>query len=141
MVLGSCTGAIFGGWKCEQFGRKATLLFDSFVLFLGTILTGASPNFETLLISRVILGHSIASAMTAIPAYTSEISQPGIRSVTGCFNVACFTFGSSFTVFIGKNFKICTVNIAYFELGPVSNERPCNFRFHEFLNQKIREYP
>ena len=70
MVAGSCTGAICGGIQSEKFGRRKSLLFDCFIFFIGTILSTVAPNFYVLLVARVILGHSVASAMTTTPVYT-----------------------------------------------------------------------
>ena len=70
MVAGSCTGAICGGIQSEKFGRRKSLLFDCFIYFVGTILSTVAPNFNILLVARVILGHSVASAMTTTPVYT-----------------------------------------------------------------------
>ena len=70
MLVGSCTGAICGGIQSEKFGRRKSLLFDCFIYFVGTILSTVAPNFNILLVARVILGHSVASAMTTTPVYT-----------------------------------------------------------------------
>ena len=37
----------------------------------------------TILIGRFLCGHVCASALTNIPAYTSEICQPEVRKITG----------------------------------------------------------
>ena len=70
MLVGSCTGAICGGIQSEKFGRRKSLLFDCFIYFVGTVLSTVAPNFYVLLVARVILGHSVASAMTTTPVYT-----------------------------------------------------------------------
>ena len=70
MLVGSCTGAICGGIQSEKFGRRKSLLLDCFIYIVGTILFTVAPNFYVLLVARVILGHSVASAMTTTPVYT-----------------------------------------------------------------------
>ena len=102
MVIGSCTGAICGGFLSEKYGRKKLLLFECTVFIFATLLCALAPNFQVLLISRVILGHCSASAMTSVPVYTSEISQPEVRTITGCFNVVCCSFGVAFSLMLGK---------------------------------------
>ena len=37
---------------------------------------------------------------------SSETSQPEVRTITGCFNVACFTFGTTFQLALG-NIILC----------------------------------
>ena len=110
MVVGSCTGAICGGFLSEKFGRKKLLLFECTVFIFATLLCALAPNFKVLLISRVILGHCSASAMTSVPVYTSEISQPEVRTITGCFNVVCCSFGVAFSLMLGKTKTIYVPN-------------------------------
>ena len=128
MVAGSCTGAICGGIQSEKFGRRKSLLLDCFIYIVGTILFSVAPNFYVLLVARVILGHSTASAMTTTSVYTrfvkfcqlfvyiliykipnqifnlflSEISQPEVRTITGCFFTPFFIFGTTFQLVLGK---------------------------------------
>ena len=86
----------------EKFGRRKSILFDSSIYILGTLLGALSPNFYVLLASRVILGHSTCSSMAAVPVYTSEISEAKVRTITGCFNVVCFTFGFAVSLIFGN---------------------------------------
>merc|ERR1712018_1049000 len=88
MIIGSCTGALLGGFQSQKFGRRKSLLFDCLVFIAATLACAMAPNFKVLLIARVILGHSVASQFTTSPVYTSEISQPEVRSVTGNFNIS-----------------------------------------------------
>lgn len=102
MIAGSCTGAICGGWQSEKFGRRKSLLFDCFVFILSTLACAMAPNFYILLIARVIQGHSMASQFTTSPVYTSEVCQPEVRSITGNFSVACYSFGATFMMTLGN---------------------------------------
>ena len=101
MIIGSCTGALLGGFQSQKFGRRKSLLFDCLVFIAATLACAMAPNFKVLLIARVILGHSVASQFTTSPVYTSEISQPEVRSVTGNFNISCFTFGVALVMMLG----------------------------------------
>ena len=102
MIAGSCTGAICGGWQSEKFGRRNSLLFDCFVFILATLACAMAPNFYILLVARVIQGHSMASQFTTSPVYTSEVCQPEVRSITGNFSVACYSFGVTFMMLMGN---------------------------------------
>ena len=106
MILGSLTGSLCGGWQSGKFGRKKSLIFDSSIFIIGIVMSAFAPNFYTLLIARMLLGHSSASAMVAIPIYTSEISQPQIRKITGSFTMVCYTTGYGLAVVFGKQDKI-----------------------------------
>ena len=73
-----------------------------FTFFQGTLLCALATNFEIVLASRILLGHAGASSMAAVPLYTSEISQPEVRTITGCFNVACTTLGVAISLLLGR---------------------------------------
>ena len=92
MILGSVTGSLCGGWQCGKFGRKKSLLFDCFFFIVGILMSAFAPNFYVLLVARVILGHSAASSMTTSPVYTSETSQPEVRTITGIYLVYAKNF-------------------------------------------------
>ena len=111
MILGSLTGSLCGGWQSGKFGRKKSLIFDSSIFIIGIVMSAFAPNFYTLLIARMLLGHSSASAMVATPIYTSEISQPQIRKITGSFTMVCYTTGYGLAVVFGKYEEI--PNIEY----------------------------
>ena len=102
MVLGSLTGAFCGGLQSGKFGRKKSLMFDCFNFVLGTLFVALAPNFYLILVGRFIHGHSSASAMVAIPIYTSEISQPQVRKTTGSFTLMCYASGFALALVLGK---------------------------------------
>ena len=102
MVLGSLTGSFCGGVQSGRFGRKKSLMIDCFNFVLGTLLVSLAPNFYLILIGRYIHGHSSASAMVAIPIYTSEVSQPQVRKTTGSFTMLCYSSGFALALVLGK---------------------------------------
>ena len=102
MVLGSLTGSFCGGIQSGKFGRRKSLMFDCVIFVLGTLFVALSPNFYLVLLGRFIHGHSSASAMVAIPIYTSEISQPQVRKTTGSFTIMEYNFGFAFALVLGK---------------------------------------
>ena len=95
------TGSICGGWQCGKFGRKKSLMFDCFFFIIGILMSAFAPNFYVLLASRILLGHSSCSSMVSTPIYTSEISQPMIRKITGSFTIICYTTGYALAVILG----------------------------------------
>ena len=67
-------------------------------------MSALAPNFYVLLVARVLLGHSSCSSMVSTPLYTSEISQPMVRKVTGSFTMICYTTGYALAVILGMYF-------------------------------------
>ena len=104
MVLGSLSGALCGGIQSGKIGRKKSLMVDSVIYILGTLCVALAPNFYVILLGRYIHGHSSASAMVAIPIYTSEISQPQVRKTTGSFAWMCYTIGFALALILGALF-------------------------------------
>ena len=92
--IGSLTGAIFGALLSEKIGRRSSLIMDSILFSLGTLLTAFAINLEMILAGRFIQGHSSASAMVSAPMYTCEISQPKVRRYTALFPVLCWDIGN-----------------------------------------------
>ena len=78
------------------------MMFDSFLFVVGTLLMTLAPNFYVIILGRLIHGHSSASAMVAVPIYTSEISQPQVRKLTGNFTLICYSCGFAFALILGK---------------------------------------
>ena len=102
MLLGSMTGAIGGGLQSGQFGRRWSLLIDTLIFIIATIAITFAPNLMVVLISRFVQGHCVASSAVAMPIYTSEISQPEIRKITGVFAIICISFGGFLSMIFGK---------------------------------------
>ena len=102
MVLGSLTGSFFGGIQSGKFGRKKSLMFDCLIFGVGTLFVALAPNFYLILIGRFIHGHSSASAMVAVPIYTSEISQPQVRKTTGSFTLMEYSCGFALALVLGN---------------------------------------
>ena len=94
-------GAVVGGIQCQLLGRKKSLLVDSIALSAAYIGIGVSPNYATMMMSRFVCGHCIASLLVNVPSYTSEICQPEVRKITGGFCVAAFTSGFTLMLAIG----------------------------------------
>ena len=57
MVLGSLTGSFCGGVQCGKFGRKKSLMIDSFIFIIGTLFVALSPNFYLILMGITIKHH------------------------------------------------------------------------------------
>ena len=101
LVLGSQSGALFGGVQCGMLGRKRSMMIDCLLFILGTLLVCLSPNFYLILIGRYVQGHSGASSMVAVPVYVGEISQPQVRKLTGSFAVTFYTCGFAIALILG----------------------------------------
>ena len=102
LVLGSQSGALFGGIQCGFLGRKRSMMIDCVCFIIGTLMVALSPSFYITLIGRYIQGHSGASSMVAVPVYTGETSQPQVRKLTGSFSMTFYTCGFAIALILGR---------------------------------------
>ena len=111
MVLGSLSGSIFGGFQSQKLGRKHSIMLDSVLFMVATLIFilsndyfGYQSGLGMVLIARFIQGHAVSSSAVSVPLYTSEICQPEVRKITGVFAVICYCFGSAASSVLGENY-------------------------------------
>ena len=105
MVLGSLTGSVLGGFQSQRLGRKLSIMLDSLVFIMATVVFVVASNLEMVLFARFMQGHAVSSSTVAVPLYTSETSQPEVRKITGVFAVICYCFGSAASSVLGIIYK------------------------------------
>lgn len=79
MMLGAAIGAIGSGWLSFKLGRRYSLMVGSILFVVGSVLSAFSPNVETLIFSRALLGFAVGIASYTAPLYLSEIAPEKIR--------------------------------------------------------------
>ena len=126
MLIGSMTGAIGGGLQSERYGRRWSLLIDTLIFIVATIAITLAPNLMVVLMSRFVQGHCVASSVVAMPIYTSEISQPEIRKITGVFAIICISFGGFLSMIFG-NFCIIHFLKPYLDLYKLISDSRSTF--------------
>ena len=101
LFVGAIPGSIVTGFQVEYFGRKLSLLIGSFGLAVGNVIVASATSFEQLLVGRCILGWAFGGQFVHVPIYTSEISQPVIRQLTGALAAVSATSGFAMSYIIG----------------------------------------
>lgn len=79
LFLAGAVAAIVGGWGCNKFGRKLTMLAGGICFGIGTILMAAGQNIPMLVIGRLVLGVGVGFAVVATPLYLSEMAPYKLR--------------------------------------------------------------
>ncbi|MGC1359733.1 MAG: sugar porter family MFS transporter [Silvibacterium sp.] len=79
VLVGAMLGAIAGGAIADRIGRRATLLWGAGIFILASILAPLSPNVETLIFARALLGIAIGFTSVTAPVYVSELAPPQSR--------------------------------------------------------------
>ena len=75
MMFGAAVGAIVTLWISSKLGRKKSILTAGCLFIVGCLGSAFAPNYEVLLVSRIILGFSIGVASYVAPLYLSEMSE------------------------------------------------------------------
>ncbi len=82
-TLGCAAGPFLGAWLCDRIGRRNTLLWASFLLALGALLTAVPRDIVTFNVFRIVGGVGVGLCSIASPMYIAEISPRGRRGALG----------------------------------------------------------
>ena len=95
-ILGCIVGALVAGYIADQIGRKKALFITAFLFFISALGCMIAPDFNTLVISRIIGGIGVGAASMLSPLYISETSPAEKRGSL----VSLYQFGIVFGIII-----------------------------------------
>ncbi|WP_239644108.1 MFS transporter [Oenococcus oeni] len=75
VLLGAILGAAVIGPMSDRFGRRKLVLLSAIIFFIGALGSAFSPEFWTLILSRIILGMAVGAASALIPTYLAELIE------------------------------------------------------------------
>ncbi len=78
-LWGTVLGSLIGGWPCDRFGRKKTLLWIGILYFISAVGSAMAPEAYSFSFFRFIGGVGVGASSVAAPIYISEISSAGNR--------------------------------------------------------------
>ncbi|MGN6402923.1 MFS transporter, partial [Sinomonas sp.] len=79
LVFAAAIGAIFGGRLSDAWGRRKTIILLAVLFFAGTVAVVFTPNFEVLVVGRILLGLAVGGASTVVPVFLAELAPYEIR--------------------------------------------------------------
>lgn len=92
VLLGAILGAAVIGPMSDRFGRRKLVLLSAIIFFIGALGSALSPEFWTLILSRIILGMAVGAASALIPTYLAELSPADKRgSMSSLFQLMVMT--------------------------------------------------
>ncbi|MFD9663582.1 MFS transporter [Rhodococcus sp. NPDC059968] len=90
VFVGMMIGAIGGGRLSDRVGRKPVLIWGSVFYSATSLMSALAPNFEILLLSRILTGIGVQAATGVIMVYVSEMFP---RLSRGRFFAVMTSFG------------------------------------------------
>jgi len=75
LYFGGGVGAASGGFLCDWFGRKFSIMFTDVMFGLGAFLLYTAETVESVMVGRCVLGWAVAVSGIADVAYLHEISS------------------------------------------------------------------
>ena len=71
---GAALGALLGGKLADALGRKGSLLVCAGLFLVGALGCAVAPNFEVMLVARVVLGLGVGAAAATCPLFLAEMA-------------------------------------------------------------------
>ncbi|EHI97086.1 sugar transporter [Clostridium sp. DL-VIII] len=92
VLLGAILGSAIIGPMSDKYGRKKLILLSSIIFLLGALGSAFSPEFWTLILSRIVLGIAVGASSALIPTYLAELSPADKRgSMSSLFQLMVMT--------------------------------------------------
>lgn len=92
-LWGTVLGALLGGYPCDKWGRKKTLLWIGILFLVSALGSALAPNPYVFSFFRFIGGIGVGASSVAAPIYISEISSPENRGILGTLFQFNIVFG------------------------------------------------
>lgn len=92
VLLGAILGSAIIGPMSDKYGRRKLIVVSSIIFFIGAIGSAFSPEFWTLILSRIVLGVAVGASSALIPTYLAELSPAEKRgSMSSLFQLMVMT--------------------------------------------------
>lgn len=79
LLFGAAAGAAGGGRLSDTWGRRKTIILLAILFLVGALSCVAAPNFEVMVLGRIILGLAVGGASSVVPVYLAELAPYEIR--------------------------------------------------------------
>ncbi len=79
VLIGAIIGALGTSRFLDTYGRRRLLIWAAVIFFIGAITSGLAPNYEILIVTRVILGLGVGITSALVPAYLHELAPKEVH--------------------------------------------------------------
>lgn len=108
LTLGAAVGAIAGGKLSDKFGRKKIIMNLAIIFIISTVGCSVSPNIETMIVFRTLLGLAVGATSVIVPTFLAEMAPTNIRGRIVAQNEVMITGGQllafTFNAILGTTF-------------------------------------
>eukprot|EP01040_Poterioochromonas_malhamensis_P012332 gene12332-13484_t len=118
LAVGGPIGSIAGGFLANIYGRKGTMMINTWIFLAGGFLMTVAPSMLWLILSRFIIGCSSGVAMVVVPVYLGEIAPPTLRGTLGTCTQFAIVIGILFSNLVAFPLATPTGWRYMFAIGP-----------------------
>lgn len=99
LTLTATLAMMFAGPLSDRFGRRAVLRIAAILYAISAIGSAVAPDFNTLVIARMLGGFGVGASLILAPLYIAEISPKELRGRLVSFNQLNIVIGISLAFF------------------------------------------
>ena len=99
LTLTAAFAMLVSGPLSDKFGRKPILQLAAVIFLLSAVGSALAPDFETLIIARMIGGLGVGAALIIAPVYIAEVSPADVRGRMVSLNQLNIVIGISVAFF------------------------------------------
>ncbi|NQX16858.1 sugar porter family MFS transporter [Rathayibacter sp. VKM Ac-2857] len=93
LLFGAAFGALTGGRLSDSLGRRKTIILLAVFFLLGALTCVFTPNFEIMVVGRIVLGLAVGGASVVVPVFLSELAPFEIRGALAGRNELMIVIG------------------------------------------------
>jgi MFS family permease len=98
----TAVGGLIGGALADRYGRKPLLMITIFIYSIGTLASGLSLGFWTLLVARAVTGIGVGGEWAVAHALVGETVPPHVRGRYGSYLQSGSAFARFFASMVGN---------------------------------------